>query len=46
MFREIRYGGRESGPETIQYLNNYIHALEIQYLQGCSRTKRLLYRLK
>ena len=46
MFREIRYGGRESGPETILYLNNYIHALEIQYLQGCSRTKRLLYRLK
>lgn len=46
MFREIRYGGQKASPETVSLLKTYVHSLETQYLQSCSRTKRLLYCLR
>lgn len=46
IFRHIRYGGQDASPKTILYMETYIRSLEMQYLNNCSRTGRMLYRLR
>lgn len=46
LFRHIRYGGQDASPETILYMETYIRSLEMQYLNNCSPTGRMLYRLR
>ena len=46
IFRQIRYGGQKASPETVLYMEAYIRSLEKQYKNNCSRTGRMLYRLR
>ncbi|WP_455616287.1 DUF4129 domain-containing transglutaminase family protein [Eisenbergiella sp.] len=46
LYQSIRFGGKEAGEADIRRLEQYVDALEKQYLHGCGRLRRLLYHMR
>ena len=46
LYQSVRFGSVPASEEQVQKTELYTQMLEKQYLCGCGRMKRLLYRLK
>ena len=46
LYQSIRFGREEAGETAIRRLEEYVDALEKQYLKGCGRLRRLLYYMR
>lgn len=46
LYQSVRFGNVPASEEQVQKTELYTQMLEKQYLCGCGRMKRLLYRLK
>ena len=46
LYQSVRFGSVPASEEQVQKTELYTQMLEKQYLFGCGRMKRLLYRLK
>lgn len=46
LYQSVRFGKEEAGETHIRRLEQYVLALEKQYLKGCGRLRRLLYRMR
>lgn len=46
LYQSVRFGNVPASEEQVQKTELYTQMLEKQYLSGCGRMKRLLYRLK